>query len=157
MKVLIFHNTGPGMLWEYHAEHAVLTHAHTIDIPDVLLGTDPWGFADIAYVLTNEGVDYLGNTERLTTAQIANLREQVQSYRDRRNRSTSSGDVVVLMNGEEPAKALACAHMGWKDVEIDLDALDMHDVDNHLPYSLAFEAHQAIDRKSPPSPFVGGP
>lgn len=156
MKVLVLHNTGPGMLWEYHAEHAVLSHAQTLDIPDVLLGTDPWGFADIAYVLTNEGVDYVANQERLTQAQIRELREQVDSYRMRRNRSTSSGDVVVLMHGKAPVSVLACAQRGWQDVAIDLEQIDLSDADNHMAVSLAWGAHQEIDKKNPPNPFVKG-
>lgn len=156
MKVLVLHNTGDGMLWEYHPDKAVLSHAHTFDIPEALLGVgDPWGFADIVYVLSNEGVDYIANQERLTEQQIGELRDQVTFYRERRNRSTSSGDVVVLMNGEAPAAILACAHRGWKAVELDLSTIDLSDVDNRGTWSKAYAAHQAIDRKNPPNPFIG--
>lgn len=149
MKILVLHNVGHGMFWEYISDKAQLHHAHTFEIPAhyppiVVTHTASWIFE-----LCNVDPDMLQVEEEV---------KQVEHYRNRRNRSLSVSDVIIFMNGEAPVIALACQRSEWEplsDEERDriLAETDLSDVDNHLDVSLAWHAHQPL-YDNPPNPFV---
>lgn len=148
MKVLVLHNTGDGVFWEYKPDKAILSHAHTFDVADFADGPEhPLG---LIYELTNVGTEYLDHHH---AEHIESYDQQVKAYRDRGNRSTSVGDVIVVLEGEGAQEAFAVAKFGHEKIDLDLSTIDLTDIDNRLAVSLARRAHEAIDRHSVPNPF----
>lgn len=112
LTAVLLHNVSVDTFWGYKPKTSSLFHSHTFEVN----ADTPELAADIVWILTNaDSSDWL----RLHYPHLSQYAGQMERYRERKNRSTSVGDVIVFYEGERPAGAWSCEPMGWKRVSAD--------------------------------------
>lgn len=136
LAAVLLHNVSGDTFWGYKPKTSRLFHAHTFEID----ADNPERAAEVVWVLTNvETSDVL----RLHYPHLSQYAAQMERYRERKNRSTSVGDVIVFYEGERPAGAFACATVGWQQLpfapEFECDYIP--DKKNESEVSASYDAH----------------
>ncbi len=142
LHAFVLHNVSPDMFFRYDPKTSHLHHAHTLQVE----ADSPELACDLIWTLTNvDSADDL----RLRSPHLARYAEQVTAYRERRNRSLSVGDVVVLFERERPLGSWAVAPFGFDALA---DVGKPRTVTNDRPISDAYIAHMeyrgALDEKA---------
>lgn len=135
LDVIVLHNMTLGDMFFEYRRTSELAHAHTFHVE----ADNPVQAAHLIWTLTNvDGPNEL----RLLYPHLSQYADQVETYRARMNRSTSVSDVVVVMEGEQILRTLACARIDW--TEIPEVTANLSDVDNHQEQSDAFIRRMAL-------------
>lgn len=139
LHAFILHNVSPDMFLRYDAKTSCLHHAHTFQVE----ADDTSRAANLIWDLTN--IDS-GTMLRVNFPHLAQYADQVDSYRQRRNRSLSVGDVIVFYHGERPAGAVAVKASGFEQLLGYDHIMNRQHVTNDKPVSASFYAHQDYQR-----------
>lgn len=131
VRVLVLHNVSPDSYKRYDARTSRLHHAHTFTLESDLAAH---ALAKRFYVL-----DYIWMLTNIDATRImATYADQAMDYRERRNRSLSIGDALVLLDEETILSAYGANSLGFE--EIDVPKFDRSDIDNRREHSLAYDA-----------------
>jgi hypothetical protein len=125
------HNVSFDMFFRYDPETSALHHAHTFKV-EADLDTKA---CDLIWILTN--VDS-ANDLRLNYPHFSQYADQVTHYRQRKNRSLSVGDVIVLYERERFVGAFAVATVGFdpvaEPVNMEVATNDRDESDSYVAY-----------------------
>lgn len=131
-KATVLHQVGPGMFFGIN-EGSEFFHAHDFDIE----ADGHMQAAELVFEITNLGPEEVSARKALLYG------DQMRSYRQRMNRSTSVSDLLILRDASDGSllAVLACATSGWQPLTAMPDY--EHGV-NSTVESQSYQAHQKL-------------
>lgn len=117
LRAYVLHNVSTDIFFRFDPTTSKVGHAHTFEIE----ADDPLKAADLLWTLTNVTDS---NDLRLSWPHLAQYASQVTTYRRRKNRSLSVGDVIVQYEGIHLRSVLAVATVGFEDLTSQVETND---------------------------------